>query len=237
MEEKGDAIKDQVWSSNPWAGLDCERHDCLVCYTKDQGATGQDCRARGVLYENTCGLCKAKGKEVKYVTESGRSTAERSAEHYYDANSNNTNTNKTSKSHMKTHMEEEHPDSLNMDVRKVFKMKIVRQHSTPLSRELHEAIRIAREGSGGTELLNSKEEYTRCFIPNLVVEGNMGKITRPRERVDKRTLEDRAAQVNTNPKEQNRDHTDLQAPLEHEVVGLEMMSNKRRDRENETREV
>ena len=65
VEEKGDSMKDQVWSSNPWASLPCGRQDCLVCFKKSQDKTGQDCRARGVLYENTCDLCKVMGKVVK----------------------------------------------------------------------------------------------------------------------------------------------------------------------------
>ena len=32
VEEKGDSMKDQVWSSNPWASLPCGRQDCLVCF-------------------------------------------------------------------------------------------------------------------------------------------------------------------------------------------------------------
>ena len=50
---------------------------------------------------------------------------------------------------------------------KHFRMKIVKQHTKPLGRLLHEALRIGNEIAGGKKILNNLEEYSRCFIPML----------------------------------------------------------------------
>ena len=44
----------------------------------------------------------------------------------------------------------------------MFTFKVIRKHTSCLSRQVHEAVRIIR--SGGT-VINNKEEYSRCSIP------------------------------------------------------------------------
>ena len=34
VERTGTKIQDLLTRSNPWKGHDCERHNCLLCYTK-----------------------------------------------------------------------------------------------------------------------------------------------------------------------------------------------------------
>ena len=46
-------------------------------------------------------------------------------------------------------------------------MKVLQKHRTPLYRQLHEAVLIARSRS---VLLNAKSEYNRCLLPTLSVE-------------------------------------------------------------------
>ena len=46
-----------------------------------------------------------------------------------------------------------------------FEIKVLRKHKTALCRQIHEVIVI---GKAKGKVLNSKEEYTRCFIPELV---------------------------------------------------------------------
>ena len=53
--------------------------------------------------------------------------------------------------------------------RPTFGMKVVRTHSSALSRQIHEAVRIRRKAETST-ILNSKSEYSRCRLPRLVVE-------------------------------------------------------------------
>ena len=99
---------------------------------------------------------------VKYVGESGRSSAERSQEHHYDTTCTPSTTRQ---SHMRAHLEEQHRECLEEDMRNIFTMKVVRQHTRPLNRELHEAKRITREGAKGAELLNSKEGIYSLLHP------------------------------------------------------------------------
>ena len=120
-------------------------------------------------------------------------------------------------------MEEQHKECLEEDVRNIFTMKVVRQHTRPLSRELHEAIRIIKEGAKWCELLNSKMEYTRCFIPNLVVEERSGQITRQKE-IKRRTLEDRAAQVD----KKNTSNSKETRPQQQQQVEVVLHQGRRR---------
>lgn len=50
-----------------------------------------------------------------------------------------------------------------------FTMKVIKFYKTPLARQVAEAIRIRRRGGEGA-ILNSKGEFTRCYIPRLRVE-------------------------------------------------------------------
>ena len=51
-----------------------------------------------------------------------------------------------------------------------FKMSIHRKYRSPLERQLGEAINIAKAGGPGAEgVLNQKEEYSRCVVPELQV--------------------------------------------------------------------
>ena len=50
-----------------------------------------------------------------------------------------------------------------------FMAKIVQYHTSALSRQLGEAVRIRRRGGQGS-ILNSKSEYDRCRIPRLTIE-------------------------------------------------------------------
>ena len=67
-------------------------------------------------------------------------------------------------SHMAKHQALEHqnqePD---------FILKVVSYHTSALSRQVKEAIRIRRRGGQGS-ILNSKAEFNRAYIPRLVVE-------------------------------------------------------------------
>ena len=47
-----------------------------------------------------------------------------------------------------------------------FPMIIISQHKISMSRQIEEALEI------GNSKLKSKDDYTRCFLPNLTVEGN-----------------------------------------------------------------
>ena len=84
---------------------------------------------------------------------------ERGLEHADDA------AKKKDGSHIHNHLLETH--SGEEIAEKPFKMKVIQQHRSALSRQIQEAVLIAN--SQGVELLNSKTEYNRCIIPRLAV--------------------------------------------------------------------
>ena len=110
-------------------------------------------------------LCKAAGTNTRYIGESARTLLERSREHQEDALTTNL---QGRTSHMKSHFSSEHPGEL-AEVLEGFQMNITKRASSPLERQVREAIEIAR-ATGGT-LLNSKEEYNRCLLPVMILEG------------------------------------------------------------------
>ena len=76
---------------------------------------------------------------------------------------------------MRAHLRDRHGQTPGdkQDLIRMFKFKVIRRHTTALSRQIHEAVAIKR--TGGT-LLNSKIEYNRCTIPTLETD------RRPRKR-------------------------------------------------------
>ena len=77
-------------------------------------------------------------------------------------------------SYMREHLKLAHP-TINFRDRKAllscFEMSVISTARTPLARQLGEVLAIRRAGSKGDCVLNSKDEYTRCYVPLLTVEG------------------------------------------------------------------
>ena len=148
-------VKSILVRSNPWRHVECGRQKCIPCSQTDkESASG--CSTRNVVYESSCSECKLKGSKVRYIGETARSLMERAAEHIRDSS------NKDKLSHMRTHWDEFHPGR-----KTEFKFRILRQCRSSFERELSEAIMIktARDGL----LLNNKEEFNRCVIPELTM--------------------------------------------------------------------
>ena len=105
------------------------------------------------------------GKGV-YVGESSRAIYERAKEHTADRVSFQED------SHQIKHWLSSHEELL---APPAFKFKIISTFQDPLSRQLSEAVRIDRRGS---QILNSKSEYSRCRVPRLRIdkEGWMEKV-------------------------------------------------------------
>ena len=51
-----------------------------------------------------------------------------------------------------------------------FRMKIISKHKSAFERQVTEAVLIRR--NMGPNLLNSKQEYNRCYIPKIEVKKN-----------------------------------------------------------------
>ena len=148
-------IKSQVHKSNQWAGENCGRQTCLVCYKGQEG--GGDCRRRNVVYQSSCLQCRTRGKVSVYYSETSRTVFERGLEHQSDFAS------QKEESHMMKHVLTDHPGQEEVN----FEMKVLRGHLSAFSRQIHEAVVIIRNRE--KNILNSKEEYNRCLLPTLAV--------------------------------------------------------------------
>ena len=74
-----DLHEDELCRNNLWSGEDCERTNCLICYSGDE--QHGDCRKRNVTYSNQCLACLEVGRESVYYGETARSSFERGTEH------------------------------------------------------------------------------------------------------------------------------------------------------------
>ena len=117
-----------------------------------------------MLYENTCTTCAEQGKKVVYVGETGLSGFERQSQHQDDARL----LKRHEKSHMRSHCKDDHPESNFEDIK--FKFKVIRKIPSPFQRQIAEAINIRlRTRKGGEFLMNNKQEFSRCVLPELEV--------------------------------------------------------------------
>ena len=66
-------------------------------------------------------------------------------------------------SHQVKHWKLDHPE---FEAPPVFKFKMLSSFQDPLTRQLAESVRIEREGS---QILNSRSEYSRCRVPRLML--------------------------------------------------------------------
>merc|ERR1712082_548265 len=69
---------------------------------------------------------------------------------------------------MREHMVSSHPGDLG-EVLTSFRRGILKPASSPLERQVREAVEISR--ASGSALLNKKEEYNRCLLPRMIMEG------------------------------------------------------------------
>ena len=154
VERAGTMLKRILTKSNPWAGGNCGRIDCLVCRYEEGGG---DCRRRNATYRTQCLSCKEKnGKESYYFGETARTPFERGQEHERDYI--------TSKEdgHMHKHWVDDHPG----EEKPKFAMKVLRGHTKAFVRQIHEAVLIEMNTKN---ILNSKGEFNRCQLPRLGV--------------------------------------------------------------------
>ena len=142
VERPGKMLKSMLWKPDPWGNEPCTREKCIVCQQRGPlpgekaARIGASCRARSVLYSNTCVDCVkiGSGKYV-YYGESGKSGHERVSEHYGQANSKSET--ELAKSHMFNHWQDMHAGDQSQ-----FQYRVVKQYRTPLARQCGEAIRI-----------------------------------------------------------------------------------------------
>ena len=156
VERGGTTLKQILCRSNPWVKEGCGRgNDCFPC--RGEGGAGGNCQQEGIVYKISCEQCKVRGVTSEYVGESSRTAFLRGAEHLADLAS------RSEKSPLWKHCTEEHAG-----VEVQFRMRVVRKHRTPLTRQIQESVEI--ENSAANILMNSKGEYNGSRIPRIVVE-------------------------------------------------------------------
>ena len=182
VERAGDKLEDLLTKSNPWQGLDCGRHACLLCQTKQKTDKNmsQDCHTRNLVYETWCMTCmkkdeteielkyegdareireeKAKIRKHLYIGETSRSIYERALEHQGDVDQLKTS------SHMLRHLIEMHGGEERSGVE--FGVKVLRYTRSSFERQILESVLI--QGNRDHHILNSRSEFNRCAIPRLV---------------------------------------------------------------------
>ena len=138
----------------------CFRSDCGVCVDND-GKKPSLCQVKNVVYQADCMLClKEKGNidgagdEGRYVGETSRTLSERVGEHGKSLN------RMESKSFIFKHWALSHPESLEPPK---FKFSVIRAHKDPLTRLVHESIRISE-----VDNLNSKSEWGGVHSPEAL---------------------------------------------------------------------
>ena len=159
VERGGLSLSATLVQKNPWGHVGCGRPGCNLCAVTESNSY---CRTRSVVYENRCLDCSDQGLDIIYVGETGLSGAERQKQHQDDARL------KPDKSHIRKHCDEYHPDMDHRDVR--FQFKIIKRIPSPFQRQIAEAINIRLRTRNGKEiLLNNKQEFSRCVLPELEV--------------------------------------------------------------------
>ena len=128
----------------------CFREDCPVCINSSPEKPSL-CQVKSVVYKGECQLC-AEGEPNTYIGETSRTLAERVEEHHASCR------RMESKSFMfkhwsDKHRNEEHPPE--------FKFSVVKTHSEPMSRLIHESLKISQTGN-----LNSKSEWGGTRFPD-----------------------------------------------------------------------
>ena len=131
VESLGSSVADILVKSDPW-GQACGREKCLPCMT----APGK-CMLQSVVYCVTCETCREQGRKSEYWGESGRTGHDRGLDHHR-AISGEDRENPL----VEHWAEHHHEDGIPLEVEN-FKMKIVKAHRTPLSRQAHEGYTIA----------------------------------------------------------------------------------------------
>ena len=115
------------------------------------------------MYETSCMDCMVDGKPVaRYVGESACSGAERMSEHVEDARS------RSKDSHMWKHWSNQHGG-----VETRFNFKIISFFSSPLERQVGEAVRILR--TGASKILKGKSMFNRSSIPRIIAQNAIRK--------------------------------------------------------------
>ena len=171
VERAGRQLGELLTKADPWEGGPCHKKNCKVCPGEGVGK----CGIRNIIYKNSCIECREKGKRSEYIGESARCMRERRAEHEDDRE------DRPDKSHMRLHELQEH------EGRTVeFQMSLVKRAKSSMERQVGECIRIRLANKREVEVLNLKDEYNRCLLPELSVKEQLKSAEEEGEQESKR---------------------------------------------------
>ena len=209
VEKSGKALSN-LFSKNMSTGK-CHRDDCAPC--SNEKVTGASlCKAKNVVYESVCSVCDAenakdpsKMHEGMYIGQTCRTLYERSLEHHAALNRLDMS------SFMLKHWAIKHSD---LESPPQFRFRVLQCHKDPMSRLLHEAVRIVTHAT-----MNSRGEFKGYTIPRLSIEPTHGKAKEEIENIDKldkweeaEMLKLRAKHRNSNPNN-NRSNCSRKRPV------------------------
>ena len=137
----------------PLRKLGCERQDCLPC--QSSGSRKGDCEKNSITYTITCETCKLEGKKTTYEGETGRNAFSRGVELQQGLHQ------KSDQSALWKHCVLQHSSQ-----EAEFSMVVVQCHSSCISRQVHEAVRISR--TDAEIILNSKSEFHQAPLIRVV---------------------------------------------------------------------
>ena len=165
ISKAGTKLVNLFEKKNPFQD-NCKDEDCPPCNSLDpEDKRLTMCKVNNVCYECKCVTCEKEGKVRCYTGETSRNLHVRSKEHIRDLHMKNKN------SWMLKHIEKEHSEDV---VNVKFSWRVIRKHSKPLQRQLHEAIRIQNKKE--VENLNTKFEYNGQRINRISLSSNTAKL-------------------------------------------------------------
>ena len=155
VERGGITIKDILCRTNPWASEGCDRRDCLPC--KWERGRGGNCQQESVVYVITCMECEKNNVRAEYTGETSRTAFLRGREHIDGLEKENED------NALWKHCHQKH------DKNKVnFRMKVLRGHRSPLTRQVQEGVEIDCSKAG--IVMNSKGEWNGSRLPRIRIE-------------------------------------------------------------------
>ena len=128
---------------------------CFPCL--GERGRGGNCQQEGVVYRLTCLECGLNQVKSEYTAETSRTAFLRGREHQEGLDKRNVD------NVLWKHCATVHGGQVVQ-----FKMKVIKSHRTPLSRQVQESIEI--EYSKADIVMNSKGEWNGSRIPRIVVE-------------------------------------------------------------------
>ena len=191
-------LVETLCKGDPWEKAHCARPKCTTC--APEGGKLGSCRTKNLVYEDICLTCRSMDRSSRYIGESNRTMYLRGLEHVTDVS------NPAKVSHIRDHITAEHPElipQLTKAPHTLFTMQLLYPARSALSRQIREAVEIGVNTTRGL-ILNNKEEFSRCLIPVLQVDGPGHKKTSSTPKEPKKTQ--------TNTEVQEEEQTALAIP-------------------------